>query len=42
MKMHVLSRDVEGDEHRLYCLEAMGSKAENLFAEAKFKHRVAF
>jgi hypothetical protein len=42
MKMHILSRDVEGDEHGLYYLEAMGSEADNLFEEAKFKHRASF
>lgn len=42
MKMHILSRDVEDDERRLYHLEAMGSEAKSLFEEAKFKHRADF
>ena len=42
MHLKILERQVEGDEHGLHHLEGMGHEAEELFEEAKLKHRSTF
>lgn len=42
MRIIILGREVEGDEHGLHHLEAIGHEAEALFDEAKVHHEAKF
>ena len=42
MLLKILDRQVEGDEHGLYHLQALGQEASGLFEQAKLEHRASF
>lgn len=42
MRVTILGRVVEGDEHGLHHLDALNHEAEALFEEAKIKHEAKF